>query len=75
MKDMLTPLKERRQPAGFLLCPLPRATAVARLLLSPTVVLPAQFFPPADRSAKGEVALMRAVLEEALSCFARQFVV
>jgi hypothetical protein len=73
MKKRLTPLRELNRTPNLLLCPPPSA-AVAGHLLSPTVVLPEQFFPPADRNAKGEVALMRAVLEEAVSCFARQFV-
>jgi hypothetical protein len=75
MKKRLTPLQERSRAAAFPSGVPSHATAPARYILSPTAVLPAQFFPPADRSGKGEVALMRAVLEEAMDCFRRQFAV
>jgi hypothetical protein len=36
--------------------------------------MPEQFFGPPNRFDKGEAALMYAVLEDALQCFAKQFV-
>jgi hypothetical protein len=75
MNDIFTPRKEHGQPSGCLLGPRSRAPAAARFLFTPSAVLPAQFFPPADGRAKGEVALMRAVLEDAVNCFSRRLVV
>jgi hypothetical protein len=49
-------------------------TARANFQLSPLAVLPSQFFRPALSYEKGEVALMYAVLEDAVRCFAQQFV-
>ena len=46
----------------------------ANELLPPAAVLPEQFYSPPANSDKahGEVALMRAVLEDALNCFQKQ---
>lgn len=47
----------------------------ADLLATSAAVLPEQFYhSPAQTAGRGEVALMRAVLEEALDCFQKQFV-
>jgi hypothetical protein len=45
-------------------------------LLSPATVLPEQFYDHSVgmKCARGEVALMRAVLEDAVNCFQQQFV-
>ncbi|MBM4254668.1 MAG: hypothetical protein FJ147_02090 [Deltaproteobacteria bacterium] len=45
----------------------------ATQLLPPAAVLPEQFYGSVNRtdSSRGEVALMRAVLEDAISCFQR----
>jgi hypothetical protein len=46
----------------------------ASQLLPPASVLPEQFYtpPPSVDSGRGEVALMRAVLEDAVTCFQKQ---
>lgn len=47
----------------------------SELLTTSAAVLPEQFYnPPAQTTGRGEVALMRAVLEEAVDCFQKQFV-
>jgi len=45
-------------------------------MLSPAIILPEQFHRPPCKApqARGELALMRAVLEDAISCFQKQFV-
>lgn len=45
-------------------------------MLAPAIIMPEQFYhsPCAASQAGGEVALMRAVLEDAINCFGRQFV-
>ena len=49
---------------------------VASQILSSTVILPAQFFSSSEGidTTRGEVALMRAVLEDAIGCFQKQMV-
>jgi hypothetical protein len=71
----------RRRPASSPLLSPPAlsecgaALGAAGTPLLAAAVLPVQFFSPADRSYtdRGEVALMRAVLEDALQCVAKQF--
>lgn len=47
----------------------------ATQMLPPAAILPEQFYSsPAHTDARGEVALMRAVLEDAIACFQKQFV-
>ena len=49
--------------------------STVELLITSDAVLPEQFYnPPARTTGRGEVALMRAVLEEAVDCFQKQFV-
>ena len=49
--------------------------SAVELLTTSAAVLPEQFYnPPARTTGRGEIALMRAVLEEALDCFQKQFV-
>src|SRR5713101_4586515 len=45
-------------------------------LLPPAPILPEQFYssPTGTNTAHGEIALMRAVLEDAVNCFQKQFV-
>jgi hypothetical protein len=51
------------------------AGQVTSLLAASAAVLPEQFYgPPARQAGRGETALMRAVLEEAVDCFQKQFV-
>jgi hypothetical protein len=51
------------------------AGQVTSLLAASAAVLPEQFYsPPARQTGRGETALMRAVLEEAVDCFQKQFV-
>ena len=49
---------------------------VASQILSSTVILPVQFFSSSGGidTTRGEVALMRAVLEDAIGCFQKQMV-
>ena len=64
-------------PQGLPRPALPSHTepSVVELLTTSAAVLPEQFYnPPARTTGRGEVALMRAVLEEALDCFQKQFV-
>jgi hypothetical protein len=50
-------------------------SSAVELLITSAAVLPEQFYnPPARATGRGEVALMRAVLEEAVDCFQKQFV-
>lgn len=51
-------------------------SSVVELLTTSAAVLPEQFYNPPARTTtgRGEVALMRAVLEEAVECFQKQFV-
>ena len=74
MKDMFTSLTEQSQRprSSTLLSPDDMATVSVRF--SPLAVLPSQFFSPSRVHHKGEVALMYAVLEDAVKCFAKQFV-
>lgn len=48
----------------------------ASQILPPALVLPEQFYSPVTESdtAQGEVALMRAVLEDAVNCFQKESV-
>lgn len=64
-------------PQGLQRLALPSHTepSAVELLTTSAAVLPEQFYnPPARTTGRGEVALMRAVLEEALDCFQKQFV-
>jgi hypothetical protein len=72
--------RQRRLSSSTLLSPpaLPEygdALGAASTQLLATAVAPEQFFSAQDRSytERGEVALMRAVLEDALQCVAKQF--
>ena len=72
--------RQRRLSSSTLLSPpaLPEcgdALGAASTQLLATAVAPEQFFSAQDRSytERGEVALMRAVLEDALHCVAKQF--
>jgi len=72
--------RQRRPSSSTLLSPraLPEcgdALGAASTQLLAAAVLPVQFFSTSDRSytERGEVALMRAVLEDALHCVAKQF--
>jgi hypothetical protein len=65
------------RPQGSQRPALPSHTepSVVELLTTSAAVLPEQFYnPPARTTGRGEVALMRAVLEEAVDCFQKQFV-
>jgi hypothetical protein len=69
MKNMSTsPEDQGRRPCSAILSS-PYDTALAKLKLSPLAVLPSQFFSPPRNHYKGEVALMYAVLEDAVKCF------
>jgi hypothetical protein len=74
MMDVSTPLEDRDRPSHFLSSPTLSDTGAADVLFSPALMLPKQFFSPPRSSPRGAIALMRAVLEDALNCFARQFV-
>ena len=75
MKDRGSSLTEHGQgPRVGVLASLGGEPARATLQLSPLAVLPSQFFRPARTPDKGEVALMYAVLEDAVQCIAKQFV-
>ena len=71
----------QRRPASSTLLPPPAlpacgdALGAASTQLLAAAVLPVQFFSTSDRSYTecGAVALMRAVLEDALRCVAKQF--
>lgn len=56
--------------------PLPPVSdlGIANRVLSNSAILPEQFYNPAGRAdtAHGEIALMRAVLEDAVGCFQKQ---
>ena len=72
--------RQRQPSSSTLLSPptLPEcgdALGAANTQLLATAVAPEQFFSAQDRSyaERGEVALMRAVLEDALHCVAKQF--
>jgi hypothetical protein len=54
--------------------PLSRTTAAPYSAVSYVAVMPDQFFSLPHCYDKGEAALMYAVLEDALNCFAKQFV-
>jgi hypothetical protein len=74
MKDLLTSPEDRCRPSCHLSSLSPPDPFVASLTLPPAAVLSEQFFDPPRNGDKGEAALMRAVLEDALRCFAGQFV-
>jgi hypothetical protein len=74
MKDMFTSLKEQSQRPRSSTPSSPHDMATVSVRFSPLAVLPSQFFIPSRAHHKGEVALMYAVLEDAVKCFARQFV-
>jgi hypothetical protein len=74
MKDMFTSLEDQARRPCSVISPSPYDMAMASLRLSPLAVLPSQFFSPPRDHYKGEVALMYAVLEDAIKCFAKQFV-
>jgi len=73
MKDVLTSLEERGYLPFPVLFPSPPSLAAASLVLSPSTVLPEQFFNLPSNLYKGETALMYAVLEDACNCFVQQF--
>jgi len=74
MKNMLTSLENQGQQPGLVILSSPYDMATAGLRFSPISVLPSQFFSSPRNHHKGEVALMYAVLEDAVKCFAKQFV-
>ena len=64
------PKAQRRSALPLLLSDL----SAAHQTLPPAAVLPEQFFGPAKpHSARGKVALMHAVLEDAFNCFQKLF--
>ncbi len=54
----------------------PPDLGVANQILSSSAILPAQFYGPSAGldTSRGEIALMRAVLEDAVGCFQKQVV-
>ena len=72
MKAVRTLLKDQGHLPGAI-NPLSPTLPVTNLDLAPVAVLPEQFFGLSRDHGKGEVALMRAVLEDALNCFVKQF--
>ena len=74
MKDMFTSLEDQGKQPCSVLFPSPYDMIMANLKLTPLAVLPSQFFSPPRNHYKGEMALMYAVLEDAVKCFAKQFV-
>ena len=74
MKDMFTSLEDQGQQPCSVILPSPYDMVMANLKLTPLAVLPSQFFRPPRNHYQGEIALMYAVLEDAVKCFAKQFV-
>ncbi|MBI3797371.1 MAG: hypothetical protein HY268_10455 [Deltaproteobacteria bacterium] len=74
MKDMFTSLEDQGRRPDSVIPSSPYDMSTASLRLSAIAVLPSQFFSPPRSHYKGEVALMYAVLEDAVKCFAKQFV-
>jgi len=74
MKDTFPAPQEPGRRPGAARFQLSYATAMEHLGLTPLAVLPSQFFSPPRYHHKGEIALMYAVLEDAVRCFTKQFV-
>jgi hypothetical protein len=73
MKDMC-PAPEEQSSVSSFVDPLSPTGAVSSSAVSYGAVMPAQFFGVPHRSDTGVAALMYAMLEDALVCFAKQFV-
>ena len=74
MKDTFPAPAEQDRRRGSASLGSPSGTAMEHLGLTPLAVLPSQFFSPPRYHHKGEIALMYAVLEDAVRCFTKQFV-
>ena len=74
MKDTFTSPEEQGRRPGSARLWSPYGTAMEGLGLTPMAVLPCQFFSPPRYHYKGEMALMFAVLEDAVRCFTKQFI-
>src|SRR5262245_24368249 len=75
---MSTPLRTVQRDESRQRSTLPLFTDLeaASQILSSSVILPVQFYGPAAGldTSRGEIALMRAVLEDAIGCFQKQTV-
>src|ERR1043166_2573296 len=74
MKDTFPSLEERGRRPGSVRLQSSYDMAMENLRLTPIAVLPSQFFSPPRHHYKGEMALMFAVLEDAVRCFTKQFI-
>ena len=74
MKDTFPSLEERGRRPGSVRLQSSYDMAMENLRLTPIAVLPCQFFSPPRHHYKGEMALMFAVLEDAVRCFTKQFI-
>lgn len=73
MKDVCSSPEDQDSLPSFVR-PSSHTTAVPHSAISYVAVMPEQFFSLPCCYDKGEAALMYAVLEDALNCFAKQFV-